>query len=519
MNALLYLRRAKLKNEIRSIFKKPARLIYLIIIVALLALTLVGGHSAARETGHVFRNIHELTAIAMALYLMIFEFTVSAGFNRGGNMFHMSDVNLLFPSPLSPQAILFHGLLQQMTASLWIGIFLLFQYTTLHGAYGISYGQLLFLLLAYALAAFLGQVTAMLLYSYTNGDERRKRIGQGVFYGVTGAFLLWLLACSLRGGTEQFLTRAVACANGTVIHCLPVAGWLGLSVDGILTGNATHLLLGFLICGGYFLLLLFLIFRTDADYYEDVLKSAEIFQSAITAKKEGTMVEASPQNVRLGRMGIGRGWGANVFFYKHRIENRRSRKFLLSTNSLIFAVCVIGFSLFMRKTGLLAIFIMATYLQMLSSMLGRFNLELTRPYIYLIPEPPFQKLLWALAEEFPSALIEGMVVFIPVGLILSLSPSVTLLCIVTRLSFAMVFLSANVVVERLWGGVTSRVIVFFLFFCVAIGMMAPGIVLAVVSAFKWKGALIVLTGCNVACSVLALFFCREMLQYAELNNQ
>ena len=521
MNALLYLRGRKLKNTLKGLIRKPARLIYVVVIAALLVLTLVGGNAAAREPGHVYRDTRELAAIALALYTMMFTITVGSGFSRGGSMFSMSDVNLLFPSPLRPQIILFHGLLQQMTASLLAGIFILFQYSTLHSAYGISYGTLLFLLLGYAAAVFLGQVTAVLIYSHTNGSERRQRIGQGILYGIIGAFLLYLTFYSLRDGNASAIRRAVECANGALMRCLPVAGWLSMTVGGLLNGSWGSLALGFGACAAYLGLLIFLIFRTDADYYEDVLKSAEISQSAIVAKKEGTI--ATPQNVRVGKTGLNGGWGASVFLHKHRIENRRAQKFLLSTNALIFALTTIGFSLFMKKAGVLPVLCMAVYMQMFSAMLGRFNQELTRPYIYLIPEPPFSKMIWALAEELPTSLIEGIVTFVPVGFVLSLQPGEVAACIAVRLSFTLLYVAAEMVVERLWGGVTIKVLIFFLFFAVALGLAAPGIALAIFSGikigFSVTQALLLLTACNLPVAFLALYLCRNMLQYAELNNQ
>ena len=524
MNAIFYLSRTKLKNQLKGLIRKPSRLIYLLIIIALLILTLVGGHASDREPGRVLRNVDELAAIAAGLYLMMFLLSVNSGFSRGGNLFTMSDVNLLFPSPIRPQSILFHGLLQQMTTSLFVGFFLLFQYTTVHSAYGISYGQLLLLLVGYAISTFLGQVTAMLVYSRTSHDERRQTIWKAVFYVFSGGLILYLMGSGFLAGTGQFLPGVVAAVNGPVFHCFPVVGWLTLYAGGMLTGNGLAAATGLLLCAAFLGLFILFIFRSDPDYYEDVIKSAELALSAITAKKEGTMTEAVPMNVRLGKTGLDRGWGANVFYHKHQIENRRSRKFLLSTNALIFAATLLVFTFFMRGQGLMPVFLMSAYLQMFSAMLGRINMELTRPYVYLIPEPPFQKLLWVLAEMLPSAAVEAVVIFIPVGAILKLSPMVILLCVAARLSLALLFAASNVAVERIWGGITSRILVFLLFFGLSIALAAPGIVAVCIMAFALQvsGTAAILAAfalVNIPVSLLALFLCRNMLQYAELNQQ
>ena len=140
MSALFYLGRIKLKNQLKSLIQKPARLICVLLLAACLLLTLVSG-SLSRPDREL-RDLGELTAICLALYFLMFLLTANAGFSRGGNLFNLSDVNMLFTAPLRPQTVLFYGLLQQMATSLLIGIFLLFQYATLHEAYGISYWHL-----------------------------------------------------------------------------------------------------------------------------------------------------------------------------------------------------------------------------------------------------------------------------------------------------------------------------------------------------------------------------------------
>lgn len=522
MKALWYLTATKLKNQLKSLIRKPARLIYVIFMLAMLGLVLWGGSQL--EPDGTFRPMEELTAIAFAVYAIMFLLSVNAGFSRGGSLFNLSDVNLVFTAPIRSQAVLFHGLLQQMTTSLVVGFFLLFQYGTLRGRYGITVLQLVGLLVGYAISIFLGQVTAMVLYAMTSGRERRKLLCRVVVYGVTVLFLGYWIFSALREGTDQIWALGVAAANGPILRAFPVAGWLAMAAGGPLEGHWELTAAGLALCAVYLGALLAVIFRGNPDYYEDVLKSAEVTQSAINAKKEGTMTQASPAHVKVGRIGLGRGWGAGVFFWKHRLEDRRSRVFLLSANALIFAAVIIAFTFFFSEGGLLSSFLMATYLQIFTVLGGRFNWELTKPYIYLIPEPPMKKLLWALAGQIPTAFWEALVIFVPVGLILELTAVEIVACVVARMSFAMLFTVAGVVVDRLWGGVTSRMLVLILLLLVTLGLALPGIVAVIaVSVLFWMessaAALAAVSVCNVLMSLLALFLCRNMLQYAELNQQ
>jgi uncharacterized membrane protein len=71
--------------------------------------------------------------------------------------------------------------------------------------------------------------------------------------------------------------------------------------------------------------------------------------------------------------------------------------------------------------------------------------------------------------------------------------------------------------------VTLKVLVFFLFFAVTVGLAAPGLAASIFAGaklgFSLVSSLLVLTVCNVPVAFLAMFLCRNMLQYAELNNQ
>jgi len=519
--ALIYLLLVRLKNTLKSLIKSPGKLIYLIIMLGLIVVTIFSANSSDRSPDRAYRDIREFYAIVTALYTLMFAMVSAGGFSRGGSMFSMSDVNLIFPAPVSQQKVLFYGLFRQMGMSLMVGIFILYQYSWTHMTYGISYGTLLLILLGYALTVFFGQITAMVIYSFTSGDERLKRLVQSVFYVMFTAFAAYVIWRVLTG-PEGSLQNLVSAANSRVMHLLPVGGWLAWAFAGINSGDMGALA-GLGISLVYLIILVCLIVFSKRDYYEDVLKTAEIAQSAITAKKEGRMGDIAPANVKLGKTGLKGGFGADAFYYKHLLENRRTRKFLVSTMSLIWIAVSIGLAFFMKSLGIAAIFISTTYMQLFSVALGRINMELTKPYIYLVPEPPLSKLIQNLREMFSSALMEAALIFVPVAFIMDLSPVDLALCIAARMSFALLFTSGIILIERIWSGV-SKTFAILLYIAVMLLISAPGIVLAVLMAsysviFNENFTILFsLTVCNIPIAVLVLFLCRNMLQFAELNQ-
>ena len=516
-SALGYLLITRLKAQCREMVRRPARLIYLLLMVALFAVVLLGGGG----TGSATRDARELPALAGAFYGLMFAMLVNSGFKHGASMFTLSDANLLFPAPIRPRAVLYYGLFRQLGTSLLLGLFLLFQYSWLHSLYGVNAGGLMLIVVLYGASVFLAQVTAMAVYSLTSMSVRRRRIARCLVYGVPAAFALAVVARAALSG-DLTLASLVAAADSPLFRLMPVAGWAAGVLQGALTGDLAMLGVYAALTALLLVALVVLIARYNHDYYEDVLRTAEISHSAITAQKEGRMAESAPDRVKLGKVGLGGGWGASAVYFKHRVEDRRARRYVLSPMSLVFAAIVIGFAFFMRENGALPVFLMAVYMQMFSEALSRFSWELSKPYIYLIPETSFAKMRAALRQSVTSGLAESLVVFIPAGLILGLDVWTIAALALARWSFTLVY-NVDIVAEmRLFGGVSSKILTMLFYFLLMLLIALPGTAAAVALGALGASEAVcyaTLAALNVPASLLALFLCRNMLQYAELNNR
>ncbi|MEY8310734.1 putative ABC exporter domain-containing protein [Oscillospiraceae bacterium 42-9] len=539
---LVYLTAVKLKNQLKEAVKHPAKLIYIIVLAAVLVLSTIGGHV---NSEHIeMRSLHELTAIMVLFYSFMFLMTFLNGVNGGaGNypMFTLSDVSVLFPSPLRPNKVLFYGLFRQLGLSFLLGFFLLFQYNWLHGLYGVEYSHLLLIVVGYGLCLFLGQVCAMAVYTRTSGNDRARSISKFCVYGLTLAFVAGvLLRClpkllSLAGAAEAALMTVGLEAGAEYLASVgvffPVSGWAAGVIGGLFTQN--YLMTG--LCALLMLaalgLALGLVIKNKNNYYEDVLQTAEVAQSAITAKREGQPAEVMPKKVRVGKTGLGRGEGASALFFKHMLENRRSGAFLFSKMSLIFMLVIVGCTILYsfifsdeedKTAAFVAVFTMSTYMQIFSESTGRFNWELTKPYIYLLPEPPLKKLLWGIGENLLADCCEAVAIFVPVSLILGLGPLETVLCMVARITFALLFISGNMLVERIFGSVRSKGLMLFFYFVAMMLLAAPGIILGALMTTLLSGGTGMLLGmalANVPIAVLVMFLCRNLLQYSEYNGR
>ncbi len=513
MNALIYLTLTRIKNSVRSFFRSPARIVLTVIMGALFATVLLGGAGPAEGA----RDIAELGAGILALYLLMFFSCAKSGLNNGASFFSMADVQLLFPAPLNPHRVLVYGLVRQLGVTFMVSLFVIYQYGWLHNVYGVGFGGLIGILLGYMLTVFCGQLAAMGIYAWSSGSERRKRVLRTLLYLMT----LAVVAGSLYRVpfAQNKLAEAVAGANAEWTNLLPVVGWLRSFALGALCGNAAQMLWGLGLTAAFIALFALLVARLDADFYEDVLVAAETTQSAITAQKEGRAAESAPVRVRVGKTGLRGGKGASAFYFKHRVESRRSRVFLMDMVSLLFLAISCAVAWFTRDSGILPAFLFSLYMMIFGSFTGRWVRELTYPYVYLLPEKPFRKLLMLCAETIVKSAVESVLSMALIGWIVGAPLPLILCCAFTRWCFGLHFIACNVLTDRLFGRLPRAFQVIF-FFLMLVLAAAPGAVAAVFAGiFAGLGVGICTAGLwMLAVSALILLLCRNILDNAELNN-
>ena len=132
-----------------------------------------------------------------------------------------------------------------------------------------------------------------------------------------------------------------------------------------------------------------------------MLQSTETAYQVKAEAKAGRITEGAGRKVKTGRTGLNGGFGASAFYYKHKLEMRRNGTFFLSGTAIVFALIPAVFALFIREGGVIPAFAFAVYMQLFSTGTNRVILELTKPYAYLVPEPPFRKCCGASGPAYP----------------------------------------------------------------------------------------------------------------------
>ena len=517
MGALGYLFLTRLKNQAKQFIRKPSKIIFALLLVAALGVTILP--SAGEEIIYEnYRSIEEFYAIITVLYCAVFVTVAKNGFSNGGSIFSMADVNLIFVSPLKSSSALFFGMLQQLGKSLYLGVFLLFQYTLAREYYGIEYSTLIFVAIGYGVTALFAQMLATLIYTAVGSSDKKTNIGKIIFYGTVALFAI---LAALKGDLLNGFTveKAVSAVRSDIMYLFPVSGFVTLGVEGAISGEVTKLLIGLGAGAVFSLAYYFILSRVKGDYYEDVLLSAETSFSAITAAKEGKTPEVTPKKIRIGKSGFSKGFGASVIKEKHKIENRRSKVFILDRISLVITVMIAVYSFIMPD--IITVFTISVYTLTITVATGRWAKELTNPYVYLIPEKPFKKLINLIWEQIPRITVESVICFIPIHFILEEEIGLTVSMIVARIGFGFVFISANLIMQRLFSTAERNVISVMVYMLITVVLSLPAIIFAVITVFSpyfiVEIPLLATVPVNILVSAVTLFFVRNVLQYSEYS--
>ena len=478
MSSILYLWVRSIKNWFLGLWKKPWLLVLYLLVIALIAGMVISSR-AIEATYGAASSFPLLKLILFSLFTSFMLFGVYKGLSKGGSFFDMSDVNLLFVSPVNPRIILMHGILRQVRTALFIGFFILFQAPNLKSNFGLEFSAILIIFAAFALVIISSETLAMFIYSKTNGNKKRQNTVKII------AVLLFLPAASyylsavLTG--RDALSAAYDLSLAGYIDFIPITGWMAKGCLDTLAGDITAGAAFIAVTVIFDAALIILITAGKIDYYEDVLCATESAFEKRRAAAEGNMSGiSSTKKVKVARTGLS-GAGAGVFFSKHIRESQRGSVLgIMSLSSLIIIGIALFIALISREGGsLIPILQVVMWMQIFMIGTGNGLKELTSHYIYMIPASPVKKLLWSNSENMLKSCIEAAIALTGAGLILKADFLTGVCCLLAYTFFTSLLLSINYVTMRIFEAPANRGLLMLVYILFVMLIMTPGIVAAV----------------------------------------
>ena len=381
------------------------------------------------ETREVTLQLVELIAGAVILGVLLFE--VLSADRNGSKIFQPADVNLLFAAPMRPQSVLLFRLVTQMGAAILASVYLLFQIPNMMLNLGMGLWGSLGAIAAWCLTLAVGRLIQTLLYTVCSSHPGAKKY---IRYGVyallaivaVGFFLFWQ-----RSG-EIPLAAAMLFFNAPASRYIPVWGWL----KGVAAFAMEGSVIGFLLClagvGLTVAVLLLVIRRQKADFYEDAMakseEMAELMERART-QKSGVVFKKRKKDRDDGirRDGLTRGAGANMFFHKSLYNRFRFARFGVFTKTaetyLVTAVAVallcsqvIHTTTFVPVALILGVFV---FYRTLGNPLEE---DIRMDCFRLVPESTWAKLFYSLMGGTVNCLLDLLPGVIAAVLILGADP-------------------------------------------------------------------------------------------------
>ncbi len=315
--------------------------------------------------------------------ILVIAYNIYVGSKNGASIFTMPDVNFLFASPLKPQSVLFFRLILQMGLILFSSIYFLFQIPNIINSAKLSVLQGAFLYLSWIFLIVFAKLISVFTYTIINTKEKLKK------YIIP--FIIVFTA----------ITSILNMYNLRWFRVIPVLGSLKGFVMYNLEGDLKGFVLSLTSIIITVLILFYIIYKIKADFYEDAFNSAVVKQKKIEAIAEGKNKIVKRKIKKVETYEIGRGEGANMFFFKALYNIKRSAKIGYFSSTSIVAVVVIGIvSLIMKNllsinninfiAGIIIYFI---FIMNNSNPIAQ---EVDKSFIYLVPEKPFKKLAYTI---------------------------------------------------------------------------------------------------------------------------
>ncbi|MCX7773993.1 MAG: putative ABC exporter domain-containing protein [Clostridia bacterium] len=475
MSPLLFIIRKTLKNIIKRAFKKPVVLIGYIIVILFFGAALFG--TLKMPSGMVRKGSPEFfTGIMVLVFAVLNYTTLKLGIEKGSTYFRMSDVNLVFTSPIKPNHVLLYAFIKQIGGTFLLLFIAFFQIPNLKNNFVMQDNGVLMIMLAVVAYALSYPLISMVIYSWTSQAKARKKLMKNIFdIGAAIIALLFILSVSQ---TRDFGASINAVFNHPIAKYFPVIGWTGSIASAAVTGFTTEFWVG---ASGMLLLIVgssIALYKMNLDYYEDVLEGTEYMEAALKAKREGRNIMFNAKVKEKVNQKLG-GTGAGAIFSKQLLEIRKTAYFLFFDRlSVTVILSALIFNFVMpteaKVFSLALILFFALYMLLLFQVQGRLGTELDKPYIFLIPASSSEKLFYTTLSEHVKNLFDASLLFIFAGVLFKASVPVILACIVAYVAFGAVFVYTDVLNRRLFGGIHSKGLLIFIKIIVSILIQIPG---------------------------------------------
>lgn len=437
MNALFYITKRSFINKIKKAIHKPSA--FLLILFWILYFGWLIWFLLGMTVEYKLNSNEGLLIILSYIIMFTIPSNIISYVRRKGIIFKLSDLHFLFNSPINPKTILIYRFMRLLLPGILMNIVLvgssmmLFQLSLIQAI-------LIFVFTTLIDSIFEIGLVVTLYADESLSEQQLDWIRKGAW-----AFLIVLViyAFGLAIFVAPSLNVLALLPLQEIILCIPLFGWLLAPYHLILLGpSIINVITTLLYLGMTFFLAYHAYTMTcTGKYYEEAADFAKDYAERIQKSKKG-QVSFGKKKYRQAKIEY-KGSYAKALFYRQLLEYKKNRFFIFGgTTLLCLGIGVfLGFILHGTKLDQMDIYIIpgvSAYLAFLTSGYAtKWEKELDKAYTFLIPDTAFKKLWYSTLVEHVRALVDGILLVVPVGIGIGLTiPEMVLMVIIHVLIMA-----------------------------------------------------------------------------------
>lgn len=374
-----------------------------------------------------------------AIVLVVLFFAAFSADKSAGSIFLMADVNLLFPAPVTPQAVLLFRLVMQAGTSLLATLYLLFQLPNMILNLGLGLGAALAVLGAWFLLLVYQKLISVLLYTVCSTKDTLKKRLRPALYLIIGMIGVAFILFSQSYGDDYF-GAAIAFFNAPLTRYIPVWGWLKGMVLFALSGNAPGAILSAVALLLFAVVLFLIIRRQRADFYEEAMARSEETAALREAQQSaGIRQRKRDRSERLKRGGFSRGSGATVYFHKALYNRFRFAHFHIFTKtSITYLMMALGVSALMilslKVSFFPAVALTLAGLSFYRALGNPIATDIAQEHFFLVPDSAHRKVFFSFSAGIVNSALDLFPAFLISAILLHTKPSEALAWLLLILS-------------------------------------------------------------------------------------
>jgi hypothetical protein len=228
------------------------------------------------------------------------------------------------------------------------------------------------------------------------------------------------------------------------------------------------------------------------DFYEDALPSAEQNEVAQNYKNSGfnskeldkMQFARKPFARRNAKLNYSALYSKAIFF-RHMLEYKKSGYYFLNILSGIYLIASVAIGLYLH-ISLSTFLLFAIYIMVISSSTGKWSLDLSSHFIFLIPASSTSKLFYSTLSSVIKYFVDGIILFVPCGILIKSNPTEIILSLLAYTSFGAISIYGSVLNYKLFDKVSNQMMKGLFMMITLIIYVLPGIVVGALFSFKFK---------------------------------